>query len=115
MASQSRPRFMWKIAFAIVGGMSFLSWAVDDIMTWLQRAALVCGVVLIAYGMAAGAVPGVPPDAGVDVDHPLISARPRRPRDHRGSSRIMLLADVHNEKCTVHHGHRHRCGEERRS
>lgn len=44
----------WNIVIAIVGGMTLLGWAVQDVLSWAQRAALVFGVVLLAYGFASG-------------------------------------------------------------
>jgi len=35
---------------------AFLVWAVEDVLSWLQKTALVIGVGLLAYGMATGRV-----------------------------------------------------------
>jgi hypothetical protein len=45
---------------AIVVGFTLIGWAVGDVLPWAQRAALVFGVVLIAYGMATSR-PVTPP------------------------------------------------------
>lgn len=45
---------LWKTAIAIVAGMSLIGWAVDDVLPWIERTALIFGVVLVAGGMASG-------------------------------------------------------------
>jgi len=49
----TRKPIAWHTAVAIIAGMSLIGWAVDDSLSWLQRAALVFGVVLTAYGVAS--------------------------------------------------------------
>lgn len=51
MDSTGRAPMSWKTVVAMVGGLSLIGWAVEDVLTWAQQGALVFGVVLIAYAM----------------------------------------------------------------
>ena len=54
MRWQNRGRMYWTTVAAIVIGMSLIGWVVEDVLSWLQKTALVIGVGLLAYGMATG-------------------------------------------------------------
>ena len=58
MHRQNRGPMYWRTVAAIIVGMSLIGWAVEDVLSWLQKTALVFGVVLLAYGMATGYRPG---------------------------------------------------------
>ena len=55
MHGQRRARMPLKIVAAIIGGISLVSWAVEEVLPWTQTTALVFGIVLVAYGAAASA------------------------------------------------------------
>ena len=57
MHGQRRTRMPLKIVAATIGGISLVSWAVAEVLPWVQTTALVFGVVLVAYGAAANARP----------------------------------------------------------
>ena len=48
----------WGTVGAIIAGIGLIGWAVQDVLPWLQQAALVFGVVLVALGMVAGSRTG---------------------------------------------------------
>ena len=57
MQRQNRGPLYWKTVAAIIGGMALIGWAVVDVLPWLQKTALVFGIVLVAHGMATGPRP----------------------------------------------------------
>ena len=54
MEKPKRASMLWRNALAIVFGMSLVGWAVEDVLTWVQRTALVFGVVLVSGGISTG-------------------------------------------------------------
>ena len=54
MEKPIRAPMLWRNAFAIVFGMSLVGWAGEDVLTWVQRTALVFGVVLVSGGISTG-------------------------------------------------------------
>ena len=48
----------WRTVGAIIAGIGLIGWAVQDVLPWLQQAALAFGVVLVALGMVAGSRTG---------------------------------------------------------
>ena len=54
MEKLTRGPMLWRNALAIVFGMSLVGWAVEDVLTWVQRTALVFGVALVSGGISTG-------------------------------------------------------------
>ena len=48
MSKKRRARVSWVFALSLVGGMSLVGWAVQDVLSWWEKTALIAGVVLIA-------------------------------------------------------------------
>ncbi len=48
MSKKRRARISWAVALSLVGGMSLVGWAVQDVLSWWEKTALIAGVVLIA-------------------------------------------------------------------
>ena len=57
MPRTNRAPLHWRTVAAIIAGMSLIGWAVGDVLPWLQKTALVFGVVLLAHGMATAPRP----------------------------------------------------------
>ena len=53
MSKKRRARISWHTAIGIVVGMSLIGWAVEDVLSWWEKTALIAGVALIAYGFGA--------------------------------------------------------------
>lgn len=53
MPKKLHGRIAWQTALSLVGGMSLIGWAVQDVFSWREKTALIAGVVLVAYGFAA--------------------------------------------------------------
>ena len=61
MSKKRRVRISWPTAFSLVGGMSLVGWAVQDVLSWWEKTALIAGVVLIANGFAMAVLRAVDP------------------------------------------------------
>ncbi len=58
MHRPNRGPLSWRTVAAIIGGVILMGWAVEDVLPWLQKTALIFGVLFVTYGMITGQRPG---------------------------------------------------------